>query len=70
MSSIVNKLLHNFHSNIVLINRGWVPKNYVNPASRPEGQIGGTIEVVGVVRKPEIRPQFSPKQSGEIFMYR
>lgn len=59
-----------FYSNIILINRGWVPKNSVNPNNRLEGQIQGTIEFVGVVRKSENRPQFTPKQSGEIFMYR
>lgn len=47
-----------------------MPKNYVNPNTRLEGQVKGTIEMVAVVRKSEDRPQFSPKQSGEIFMYR
>lgn len=65
---MINKYI--FSSNIVLINRGWVPKNFVNPNSRPEGQIAGSIEIVAVVRKSETRPQFGPKQSGEIFMYR
>lgn len=55
---------------IVLINRGWVPRNFVNPNSRLQGQSEETMEIVGVVRKPENRPQFTPKQSGEIFMYR
>ncbi|XP_062550700.1 SURF1-like protein [Armigeres subalbatus] len=54
----------------ILINRGWVPKRMLNAASRPEGQIRGIVELQGVVRLPENRPQFTPKQRGEIFMYR
>ncbi|XP_316569.4 SURF1-like protein [Anopheles gambiae] len=54
----------------ILINRGWVPKRYLDPATRPEGQVTGTVELQGVVRLPENRPQFTPKQRGAIFMYR
>lgn len=54
----------------ILINRGWVPKRLLDPASRPEGQIKGIVELQGVVRLPEIRPQFTPNQRGAIFMYR
>lgn len=54
----------------ILINRGWVPKRLLDPATRPEGQIKGTVELQGVVRLPENRPQFTPNQRGPIFMYR
>uniref|UniRef100_A0A8D8E2V4 SURF1-like protein n=3 Tax=Culex pipiens TaxID=7175 RepID=A0A8D8E2V4_CULPI len=54
----------------ILINRGWVPKRYLDPATRPEGQPRGTIALEGVVRLPENRPQFTPNQRGAIFMYR
>lgn len=54
----------------ILINRGWVPKRYLDPATRPEGQVNGTVELQGVVRLPENRPQFTPNQRGAIFMYR
>ncbi len=47
-----------------------MPKNFVNPNTRLDGQVKGSMEIVGVVRKGEVRPQFTPKQSGEIFMYR
>nr|XP_029734449.1 SURF1-like protein [Aedes albopictus]XP_029734452.1 SURF1-like protein [Aedes albopictus] len=54
----------------ILINRGWVPKRLLDPASRPDGQIKGTVELQGVVRLPENRPQFTPNQKGAIYMYR
>lgn len=52
------------------MNRGWVPKRYLDPATRPEGQVKGVVELEGVVRLPENRPQFTPQQRGAIFMYR
>lgn len=54
----------------ILINRGWVPKRFLDPATRPEGNPKGTIELEAVVRQPENRPQFTPQQRGAIFMYR
>ncbi|XP_053672973.1 SURF1-like protein isoform X2 [Anopheles nili] len=54
----------------ILVNRGWVPKRFLEPESRPHGQVTGTVELNGVVRLPENRPQFTPKQRGAIFMYR
>lgn len=58
------------HSCIILVNRGWVPRKYVNRDGRREGNIDGITELVGVVRKGETRPQFSPKSTGEQFLYR
>ncbi|XP_053687661.1 SURF1-like protein [Sabethes cyaneus] len=54
----------------ILINRGWVPSKQLNPATRSEGQIKGTVELQAIVRLPETRPQFTPKQRGAIFLYR
>ncbi|XP_055529775.1 SURF1-like protein [Wyeomyia smithii] len=54
----------------ILINRGWVPAKQLNPATRQAGQIKGVVELEAVVRLPETRPQFTPKQRGAIFMYR
>ncbi|XP_058836936.1 SURF1-like protein [Topomyia yanbarensis] len=54
----------------ILINRGWVPKKQLNPTSRSEGQITGTVELQCVVRLPENRPQFTPQQRGAVFLYR
>lgn len=66
----INRPITLFFSEIILINRGWVPKNFIDPNSRLEGQIKDSIEIIGVVRKTESRPQFAPKQSGRILMYR
>lgn len=57
-------------SHTILVNRGWVPRKSVNASVRPAGQISGTVDLVGVVRSPEQRPQFSPKSSGDTFLYR
>lgn len=45
----------------ILVNRGWVPRRKMNPASRKEGQIEGEIQFVGVVRKTEKRQPFGIK---------
>lgn len=45
----------------ILVNRGWVPKGGVNPLTRQEGQIEGTVEFLGTIRKSETRETFTPK---------
>jgi len=50
-----------------------VPKNKKNPESRLAGQINETVELTGVVRKEQIREQFTPKNidsSFEVWNYR
>ncbi|XP_055609079.1 SURF1-like protein [Uranotaenia lowii] len=54
----------------ILINRGWVPKRFLDASTRPLGQTKGIVELQGVVRRPENRPQFTPQQRGEIFLFR
>lgn len=54
----------------ILVNRGWVSRQHLKPESRPEGQVQGSVEILGVVRLPEPRPQFSPDHKSEIFLYR
>lgn len=43
----------------VLVNRGFVPENRRDPASRPEGQVPA-MDVIGVLRWPEPRGRFTP----------
>lgn len=43
------------------MNRGWVSMQNKNPASRISGQVAGEIELEGVVRLTEPRPQFVSK---------
>jgi len=45
----------------ILVNRGWVPKGKLNPLTRQEGQIEGTVEFLGTIRKTETRETFTPK---------
>lgn len=54
----------------ILVNRGWVSRKLLKPETRANGQVQGTVELLGVVRLPEGRPQFTPDRKGEIFFYR
>ena len=45
---------------IVLLDRGWVPSEKKDPAKRAEGQIEGTVKLVGVVRRTQVQRQFAP----------
>lgn len=45
---------------IVMVNRGFVPEARKDPATRPQGQIAGPAEIVGVMRWPEPPGLFTP----------
>ncbi|XP_072015921.1 surfeit locus protein 1-like [Amphiura filiformis] len=45
----------------ILVNRGWIPRNLLNPATRTGGQVGGETELVGVVKMTEKRAPFMAK---------
>ena len=44
----------------VMVNRGFVPEARKDAASRPDGQMAGPIEIVGVMRWPDPHNWFSP----------
>lgn len=46
---------------IVLINRGFVPGNRVDPATRTEGQFVGIVEVTGMLRRDFEPGSFTPE---------
>jgi surfeit locus 1 family protein len=46
---------------LVVVNRGFVPEGRQDPATRTAGEIAGSAELVGVMRWPETRGAFSPK---------
>ena len=46
---------------LVVVNRGFVPDGRQNPATRAAGQVTGVVDVVGVMRWPEPRGLFTPK---------
>jgi surfeit locus 1 family protein len=45
---------------IVMVNRGFVPESRKDPATRPQGQIAGPVEIIGVMRWPEQPGLFTP----------
>jgi surfeit locus 1 family protein len=45
---------------IVVVNRGFVPLDRKDPATRAQANQRGTVEVVGVMRWPETRGLFTP----------
>ncbi|MEP9353706.1 SURF1 family protein [Xanthobacter sp. KR7-65] len=44
----------------ILVNRGFVPSDRRDPASRAEGQVAGEVEVTGLLRLPEEASWFVP----------
>jgi surfeit locus 1 family protein len=49
----------------VLVNRGFVPTELRDPASRAEGLPEGEVEIVGLVRAPQERTAFVPENIPE-----
>jgi surfeit locus 1 family protein len=45
---------------IVVVNRGFVPFERKDPATRKEGALTGIVDIVGVIRFPEARGLFTP----------
>jgi len=50
---------------IVVVNRGFVPEGKQNPDTRKQGQVSGVVDIVGVMRWPEVRGEFTPKDQPE-----
>ncbi len=46
---------------VVMVNRGFVPEARKDPATRPQGEIAGKIQIVGVMRWPERAGMFTPE---------
>ena len=46
---------------VVLFGRGWVPSARKDPTKRAEAQITGRTELVGMVRRTQIKRQFAPE---------
>lgn len=45
----------------VLVNRGWIPTDRKDPATRAEGSISGPVEITGVVRRSTRQGWFVPE---------
>jgi surfeit locus 1 family protein len=50
---------------LVMVNRGFVPEGKQNPDTRKDGQVAGAVEIAGVMRWPEVRGEFTPKDEPE-----
>lgn len=44
----------------VIVNRGFVPEERLDPATRAAGQIEGAVTLTGLMREPESRNPFTP----------
>jgi surfeit locus 1 family protein len=55
----------------VLVNRGWVPDTRKDPARRAEGQVQGTVDVVGVTRLSQVPGWVTPNNEPQrnIWLY-
>jgi len=53
------------HGGLVLVDRGFVPDRLRDPASRPNGQLQGTVEITGLARPPESQGLFLPDNEPE-----
>jgi surfeit locus 1 family protein len=49
-----------FDGGTVVVNRGFVPQGRQNPATRRDGEVAGTVQIVGVLRWPEQPGLFTP----------
>lgn len=45
---------------IVIVNRGFVPEGWKDPATRVAGEVSAPVEIVGVLRWPDARHWFTP----------
>jgi surfeit locus 1 family protein len=45
---------------IILLDRGWIPSEKKDPAKRAEGQVAGKQQLIGIVRRAQIKRQFAP----------
>lgn len=52
--------LHLVSGGAILVDRGWVPEQRKDPATRKEGQFEGEIEVTGTLRPPSAPGTFTP----------
>jgi surfeit locus 1 family protein len=45
---------------IVLFDRGFIPSEKKDPKTRAAGQLGGKVELTGLVRRSQVKRQFAP----------
>jgi surfeit locus 1 family protein len=50
---------------VLFVNRGYVTEAKKDPASRREGQVIGEVEVVGLLRSPGVKANFTPENDAK-----
>lgn len=53
----------------IIVNRGFVPAESQDPASRAAGQVAGTVTFTGLMRSPEERNPFTPTDEPQKGLY-
>eukprot|EP00055_Hartaetosiga_balthica_P003436 m.7762 g.7762 ORF g.7762 m.7762 type:complete len:275 (+) comp2909_c0_seq1:166-990(+) len=59
-AQIITPFRRKDNGHIILVNRGFVPQQMVNPDSRQQGQLLGLQKVIGIVRLGETQTSFVP----------
>jgi surfeit locus 1 family protein len=49
----------------IMVNRGWIPQDRLDPATRQDGEVRGPIDIIGVLRWPEPPGLFTPAGNPE-----
>lgn len=57
---VLTPLVRDDGGGTVLIDRGWIPLDHRNPATRSEGQVDGTVTVAAIARVPLPRAFMQP----------
>jgi surfeit locus 1 family protein len=56
-------------SGTVVVNRGFVPEDRADPATRAEGQVEGKVSVTGLLRGPEAKNSFTPEDKPDAGLF-
>lgn len=57
---VLTPLLRDDGAGTVLVDRGWVPMDRRDPATRPEGQVDGVVTIGAIARLPQDRAFMQP----------
>ena len=60
VGDIVLTPFHLVSGGTLIVNRGFVPNERLDPATRPAGQVAGPVTITGLMRSPQERNAFTP----------
>lgn len=58
---VLTPLVRSDGGGIVLVDRGWIPLDKRDPASRAAGELAGEVTITGILRAPEPRAWMQPE---------